>query len=33
MNVIAINGSPRKTGNTATLLEYAVKGAYSQNAT
>ena len=33
MNVIAINGSPRKTGNTATLLEYAVKGAGSQNAT
>jgi multimeric flavodoxin WrbA len=33
MNVIAINGSPRKNGNTATLLEHAVKGALSQTAT
>ena len=32
MNVIAINGSPRKTGNTATLLEYATKGSRSKNA-
>ena len=33
MNVIAINGSPRKTRNTATLLEHAVKGTKSENAT
>jgi multimeric flavodoxin WrbA len=33
MNVIAINGSPRKKGNTATLLEYAIKGSRSENAT
>ncbi|OPX64306.1 MULTISPECIES: flavodoxin family protein [unclassified Methanoregula] len=32
MNVIAINGSPRKTWNTATLLEHALKGAESQGA-
>ncbi len=29
-NVIAINGSPRKTWNTATLLEHALKGAESE---
>jgi len=27
MNVIAVNGSPRKTWNTATLLEHALAGA------
>lgn len=27
MNIIAVNGSPRKHGNTATLLEHALKGA------
>ena len=31
-NVIAINGSPRKTWNTATLLEHALKGAKSEGA-
>lgn len=31
-NVIAINGSPRKTWNTATLLEHALKGTKSQGA-
>jgi multimeric flavodoxin WrbA len=30
MNIIAINGSPRKNGNTATLLEKALEGAASQ---
>jgi multimeric flavodoxin WrbA len=30
--VIAINGSPRKSWNTATLLEYALKGALSAGA-
>jgi len=30
--VIAINGSPRKTWNTATLLEHALKGAQSAGA-
>lgn len=30
--VIAINGSPRKTWNTATLLEHALKGAKSDGA-
>lgn len=30
--VIAINGSPRKTWNTATLLEHALKGAKSAGA-
>jgi multimeric flavodoxin WrbA len=30
--VIAINGSPRKTWNTATLLENAIKGAESAGA-
>ena len=29
MNVIAINGSPRKHANTATLLEHALNGAIS----
>lgn len=32
MKVIAINGSPRKTGNTATLLKEALKGAESVGA-
>lgn len=32
MNVIAINGSPRKNGNTATLLNKALEGAASQGA-
>ena len=32
MNVIAINGSPRKKWNTATLLENALEGAASQGA-
>jgi multimeric flavodoxin WrbA len=31
-NVIAVNGSPRKTWNTATLLEHALEGAKSQGA-
>ena len=30
--VIAINGSPRKTWNTATLLEHTIKGAESAGA-
>ena len=30
MTVIAINGSPRKKWNTATLLEHALEGAASQ---
>ena len=30
--VIAINGSPRKTWNTAMLLEHAIKGAESAGA-
>lgn len=33
MNVIAVNGSPRKKNNTATLLEKALEGAASQGAT
>lgn len=33
MNVIAINGSPRKKWNTATLLEKALEGAAAQGAT
>lgn len=33
MNVIAINGSPRKNGNTATLLAHALKGDAFQGAT
>jgi multimeric flavodoxin WrbA len=32
MKVIAFNGSPRKKGNTATLLEKALEGAASQGA-
>jgi multimeric flavodoxin WrbA len=32
MKVLAINGSPRKTGNTATLLKHALKGAGAQGA-
>jgi multimeric flavodoxin WrbA len=32
MNVIAINGSPRKDCNTATLLSHAIKGAESVGA-
>ena len=32
MKVIAINGSPRKTWNTATLLQHALEGAASQGA-
>jgi multimeric flavodoxin WrbA len=32
MHVIAVNGSPRKKWNTATLLEHAVKGAASRGA-
>jgi multimeric flavodoxin WrbA len=32
MKVLAINGSPRKTWNTATLLKKALKGAASQGA-
>jgi multimeric flavodoxin WrbA len=32
MKVMAINGSPRKTWNTATLLKKALKGAASQGA-
>jgi len=33
MKVMAFNGSPRKKHNTATLLEYALKGAASRGAT
>ncbi len=32
MKVIAINGSPRKNGNTATLLQKALEGAAAQGA-
>ena len=32
MKIIAINGSPRKNMNTATLLEHALKGAESEGA-
>lgn len=32
MNIIAINGSPRKNGNTAVLLKNALDGAKSQGA-
>lgn len=32
MAIIGINGSPRKTWNTATLLEHALKGAASEGA-
>ena len=33
MNILAINGSPRKKWNTATLLEKALEGAAAQGAT
>ncbi|HEX7502067.1 MAG TPA: flavodoxin family protein, partial [Acidobacteriota bacterium] len=32
MKVIAINGSPRKTGNTAALLNRALEGSASRGA-
>jgi|SRR5208337_2198824 len=32
MNVLAINGSPRKKWNTATLLQHAIEGAASKGA-
>ena len=32
MNVIAINGSPRKKGNSAAMMEAAVKGAVENGA-
>ena len=32
MKVLAVNGSPRKTWNTATLLKHALQGAASQGA-
>ena len=32
MKVLAINGSPRKQWNTATLLNKALEGAYSKGA-
>ncbi|MDR1630297.1 MAG: flavodoxin family protein [Oscillospiraceae bacterium] len=32
MKVLAVNGSPRRDGNTAALLEYALKGVASQGA-
>ena len=32
MKVIAVNGSPRKTWNTATLLEHALAGAAGSGA-
>ena len=32
LKLLAINGSPRKTWNTATLLEESMKGAASQGA-
>ena len=32
MKVIGFNGSPRKNGNTATLLKHALDGAFSQGA-
>lgn len=32
MNVIAVNGSPRKNGNTATLLQKALEGAAAEGA-
>src|SRR5665647_2434162 len=32
MKIMAVNGSPRKTWNTATLLKKALKGAASQGA-
>jgi multimeric flavodoxin WrbA len=33
MNVLVINGSPRKNGNTATMLNHAINGAKSEGAT
>ena len=33
MKIMAFNGSPRKKNNTATPLEYALKGAVSRGAT
>jgi len=32
MNILAVNGSPRKKWNTATLLEHALEGARSHGA-
>ena len=32
MNIIAVNGSPRKNWNTATLLQKALEGAEAQGA-
>ena len=32
MNVIAINGSPRKNGNSAAMLDAAIKGALENGA-
>ncbi|WP_394523459.1 flavodoxin family protein [Lacrimispora sp. JR3] len=32
MNVLAVNGSPRKNGNTAVLLKHALQGAEGQGA-
>jgi multimeric flavodoxin WrbA len=32
MRIIAVNGSPRETGNTATLLNNALAGAASHGA-
>lgn len=32
MHIIAVNGSPRRTGNTATLLKHALEGAESAGA-
>lgn len=32
MKVIAVNGSPRKDGNTAVLLQNALKGAQTKGA-
>ncbi len=32
MKIIAVNGSPRKEWNTATLLRYALQGAEAQGA-
>ena len=33
MKIMAVNGSPRKTWNTGTLLAEALKGAASKGAT
>ncbi len=32
MKILAINGSPRKNKNTATLLQHALKGAQEMGA-